>query len=309
MRTTLLLLLSILLGVSRVCCGKGGTDSGVCVSYELREACSTVRQGAVDPTHAMKPHEWGTRHDMVLRMWNRLVLVLLLLLVLVSRARAVCLSPAIRVDDEYFVSDLVVTASLIHDQKLGVEKDGSYAGHDFSWRVSHVYRGGMKPGETFVTHSDNDSGRFPDDAEDKHISRGPYLLFAFKHKAVFAVDNCGNSKPVSRAQQALREIAQVGKSPDGLMYGGLSPGPWGIDPSLVTITAISESGQYKTRLGVFGSFKLRVPPGTYRVVATARGHELKPDELSYKNPEHLTVPRGGSAGVAFVVADSSKTMP
>lgn len=251
----------------------------------------------------------GTPHDMVLRMKNRLVLVVLFLLVLAPRARASCLNPEIRVDDEFFVSDLVVTATLIHDQKLGVEKDGSYAGHDFSWRVSHVYRGGMKPGETFVTHSDNDSGRFPDDAEDKHISRGPYLLFAFKHKAVFAVDNCGNSKPVSRAHQALREIAQVGKSPDGLIYGGLSPGPSGMDPSLIMMTAVSASSKYQARLGVNGDFKLKVPPGTYRVVATARGHELKPDELSYKDPAHLTVPRGGSAGVAFVVADNSKTMP
>jgi hypothetical protein len=242
-------------------------------------------------------------------MKNRLMLVLLFLFVLVFRARALCFTPEIRVDDEFFVSDLVVTATLIHDQKLGMNKDGNYTGHDFTWRVIHVYRGGIKPGEPFVTNSENGSGRFPFDAEERHVSAGPYLLFAFKDKAAYAIDSCGNSKPVSQAQRVLREIAQVGRSPDGMIYGGLSPGPSGLDPTLVTVTVIGENGRHQARLGENGNFKLYVPSGTYRVVATARGYDLKRDELSYKDPEHLTVPRGGSAGVAFVATHAPKPMP
>ncbi len=240
-------------------------------------------------------------------MKNRLMLVLLFLLVLAPEAGAFCLTPKIRIDDEFFVSDLVVTATLIHDQKLDMDKDGFYTGHDFSWRVIHVYRGKIRPDQTFVTHSGNDSGRFPLDAEESHVNPGPYLLFAFKDKSVFAVDNCGNSKPVSQAERTLREIGQVGKSPDGIIYGRLLPGPIGLDPTLVTVSAIGGNGHHQTRVEGHGDFKLRVPPGIYRVVATARGYEFKSDKLSYKNPEHLTVPRGGSAGVAFVASHGPKS--
>lgn len=40
-------------------------------------------------------------------------------------ARAVCFEPKIRVDDEFFVSDLVFTGTLVEDQKIGLARGGT----------------------------------------------------------------------------------------------------------------------------------------------------------------------------------------
>lgn len=217
-----------------------------------------------------------------------------------SVARAFCYDPKLRVDDEFFVSKYVITATLINDKKLGLDRDGDYTGHNFTWRVLRVYRGSIQPNATFITYSGNDSGRFPLEAEEGHLVSRKYLLFVGKNRDGLYVDNCGNSDSLLNARQTLNELARVGKGSDGLIYGSIL---WRI-PRNATAVAINVDGKgrhYETTLRPDDTFAVSVPPGMYRVTARASGLNINPYDLSHKDPKSLTVPKGGSAGVAFEV--------
>lgn len=91
---------------------------------------------------------------------------------------AFCHAPEIRVDDEFFVSDLVFTGTIVADQKADLTADGDYDGHIFTWRVGGVFHGAIRAGDLGHTYSGNDSGRFPLEAEEGHQVGRRFLLFA-----------------------------------------------------------------------------------------------------------------------------------
>jgi hypothetical protein len=210
---------------------------------------------------------------------------------------AFCLEPKIRVDDEYFVSDLVFTGTIIADRKVGVTPDGFYDGHDFTWRVSSVFRGPIRPGNLVHTYSGDDSGRFPFEAEEGHNVGLRFLIFAsadINQKGGFAVDGCGNSVHLSKAASTIAEIRQLPNCHGGLLYGEMYDGDEG-----TRIVAMGPKGKYSTVSGPHGKFSMPVPPGKYAVTASKTGHIYSDMDMAYKSAKDVTVPDGGSAGLAF----------
>jgi hypothetical protein len=215
-----------------------------------------------------------------------------------SQIHAVCSEPKIRVDDEFFVSELVFSGTIVADRKVGLASDGAYDGHDFSWRINEVYRGAVRAGELVHTYSSDDSARFPWDAEDGHQVGRRFLIFTFpdsEHKGQLAVDDCGNSALLSKAARTIAEIRTLPNGHGGLLYGEMFDGDIG-----VRIIATAANGKtYSALSNRNGKFTIRLPSGTYSVTAAAPGRIYEDFELAYKTSHRVTVPNGGSAGLAF----------
>ncbi|MGD0889062.1 MAG: carboxypeptidase-like regulatory domain-containing protein [Acidobacteriaceae bacterium] len=233
-------------------------------------------------------------------MQNRIVscVVLLALAILATpRLHAFCLEPKIRVDDEFFVSELVFAGTIVTDQKIGLTPDGSYDGHNFTWRVDRVFRGKARQGDLVHTYSGDDSGRFPLEAEEGHQVRRRFLIFAIHYpaqKGEFAVDNCGNSSPLAKASATIAEIRKLPTRHSGLLYGQMIDSDEG-----VRIVATGADGNYSTVSGSDGKFSIPVAPGIYAVTATKPDHIYTDFDLAYKHSKAVKVPDGGSAGLAF----------
>jgi hypothetical protein len=210
---------------------------------------------------------------------------------------AFCFEPKIRVDDEFFVSDLVFTGTIVADDKTGMTPEGFYDGHDFTWRVSRVFRGAVRPGDFVHTYSEDGSGRFPLEAEEGHQVGRRFLIFAFPdptHKGVFGVDDCGNSVPLAKAASKVGEILQLPHRHGSVLYGEMFDWDEG-----VRIVATGADRTYSTLSDSHGKFELHVRPGNYSVAATKPGHIYTDFEFAYKPANAVRVPDGGSAGVAF----------
>ena len=210
---------------------------------------------------------------------------------------AFCLKPKIRVDDEFFVSDIVFVGTIISDQKIGVTSDGFYDSQLFGWRVSKVLRGSIEPGHLVITYSGNDSGRFPFEAEEGHQTGRNFLVFARKYPTrpgAYAVDNCGNSVPSYEAKETLNEIRDLAHRRGGLLYGAMMD-----RDSNVRIEARGVAGNFTAMTDADGTFQIKLPPGHYDVTATKAGHIYVYTDIAYKRSRDVSVPVGGSAGLSF----------
>jgi hypothetical protein len=229
-------------------------------------------------------------------MQNRILscaLLLALVILATPRLHAVCFEPKIRVDDEFFVSDLVFIGTLVTDHKIGLTPEGYYDEDAFTWRVQRVFRGAIHSGDMLRTYSGNDSGRFIYDVK----AGQHFLIFAISdptHKGGFVADSCGNSLPLSQATRTISELSELPNRHGGLLYGKMIDGDVG-----VRITATGLGRKYSTVTGHNGKFSLPIPPGTYSVTATKTGHIYADFDLAYKHSNAVTVPDGGSAGLAF----------
>jgi len=212
-------------------------------------------------------------------------------------ARAFCLEPKIRVDDEYFVSDVVFTGTITRDQKVGLTPQGFYDEDIFTWRVDRVFRGSIHPGDEVRTGSGNDSGRFPFEAAEGHQVGRHFLIFASvdpSSRKNYAVDNCGNSTLFAKAARTIREIEGLPSHRGGLLYGVMYDGDEG-----VRIIATGLNGKKYLTVSDYGKFTVRVSSGTYSVAAIKQGRVYADMDVAYKHAEKVTVPDGGSAGLAF----------
>ncbi len=226
------------------------------------------------------------------------VTLCLALLLLNKPADAYCNVPPIRLDDEFFVSDIVFTGSIVADRKIGLTPEGFFEARSFTWRVDRVLRGSIVPGRRVTTFTGNDSGRFPLDAgQSGSLVGGKFLIFAFRdrqHSGFFAVDSCGNSRPLSEAASKIHEIEDLPHHHGGLIYGSMMDGERGVQ-----ITAGGGSGKFSTMTKEDGSFSMKLPPGRYSVVAQEPGHVFVNTDIAYKDSNNVFVPDGGSAGLSF----------
>lgn len=220
------------------------------------------------------------------------------LLLLTKSAEAYCNVPPIRVDDEFFVSDIVFTGSIVGDKKIGLTPEGFFEARSFTWRVDRVFWGSIVPGQRVETLSGNDSGRFPLDAgRSRSLVGGKFLIFAFtdrQHSGLFAVDSCGNSRPLREAASKIHEIEELPHHHGGLIYGSMMDGDRGVQ-----ITAKSSGRNFSTTTKEDGSFLIKLPPGHYSVVADEVGHVFVDTDIAYKRSNNVFVPNGGSAGLSF----------
>jgi hypothetical protein len=222
---------------------------------------------------------------------------------------AACLAPTLRVNDEFFISDLVFTGTITRQAKTGVDASGDWDGHDLTWQVSRVYRGDIKGGDAVQTHTENDSGRFPTDIEDSAFSTTDrngigksFLIFAHRVDTVYEVDNCGNSRNLLHASSQIKQLRAIPRNSQGEVYGFVFGKDGAKLPWTPLVTAVC--GDKKIVAAAPASkkeinFRMTVPSGRCSIVMHDEHYTFEPYDLSYKKPDDFFVPKGGSAGIAL----------
>jgi carboxypeptidase family protein len=214
----------------------------------------------------------------------------------VSTLDALCSVPQPRsLCAEYFHSDAVVTASVANIRVVGDSE-----GHFYSMLTGNTLRGTVPP--RFRIWEENSSGR----ATFNWKPGRTYLLFMRYSGDVRAwnMDGCGNSGPLPQHSGVLKRLRSIPTRPgDALVEGLASLRETSIDPiPNVTITATTRrNGKvFRTATGPNGRFRLRLPPGVYRLKATGHGFDFsKPELLSYEDPRRLNLTAGSCAQVQF----------
>jgi hypothetical protein len=232
------------------------------------------------------------------RLALRVFLALFALLPLGRDACAFCFAPQLRVSDEYFISDLVLTGTVTASRNIVDPADPEgWTGTFYTVQVEKVYRGNaLKPLEIY---SENSSARFPMEAH-KH-----YILFLTKNpNKDWVVDNCGNSSEVSSSSAIIRQLKQLPLR-ESYIYGNV----YSYDPSMkcgpMQLTIHSADVTRTTTVKDDCSFQMEVPPGNYRASLVWKGSEVPANDINYKDVYCFTVPKGGSAGLAFRTLDGA----
>jgi hypothetical protein len=218
------------------------------------------------------------------------------------RAMAFCYEPQPRlVCAEYFNSKAVVKATLLRGRAIHDKGDPEgILAHIYTLTVNEALHG-QTPGEIQV-YDGNDSGRVTFD----WIRGKDYLLFLdyvpFEH--AWAVDGCGNSGPLAKAQRALAEIGAIKSAHgDGIISGLVvngSSGPLGV----VHLKAVGSKGAYQAVSDDNGKFSMQVPPGQYQLVDHEGTLSFQEYDLSYEDPMKIHIESGGCAQVQVVVTKS-----
>jgi len=207
---------------------------------------------------------------------------------------------------EYFTSNLVVEATLIRTEIIGVKNDP--VGIDarvYTLRVNRVLRG--KAGASIRVYEGNDSGR----ATFEWTSGRTYLLFLFYDAAEdksWELDGCGNSGPLSGAKAALSQIESIKASHDGwgLIQGVVSRQPQSNNPiPEVRVEARGRDSRYAATANEEGEFRITVPAGRYVVGGAASGFHFDAADLSYEDPRRLNIEPGECAQVQLVGVESA----
>jgi hypothetical protein len=126
-----------------------------------------------------------------------------------------------------------------------------------------------------------------------------YLLFVRSFQGHFVIDNCGNSALLSEAEDAIdgiREIASA--SPYGEIEGRVESGGK-FNTAGIRIIARSGKTAFSTRTGEDGWFELRVPPGSYRLIAKSSAFFVVPYDLNEDDPQHFVVYKGGCTHIEY----------
>ena len=229
---------------------------------------------------------------------RKIFIAVCILATLGSRAFAFCFAPQLRVSDEYYASELVLSAVVTESRDIWSTSDPDYRlGTYYRVRVNTTYRGHRY--RSLNVYSENSTARFP-------MKIGaPYLLFLSKdiYQNRF-VDNCGNSgevSPNSRAMQELKELPLRQSFIYGEVYIWQDPGRCPAMQLSVHSKQINAFSEVKADC----TFEVDVPPGRYEADLRRDGVPVAPNGLNYKDAYCFVVPPGGSAGLAFRLADGA----
>lgn len=123
----------------------------------------------------------------------------------------------------------------------------------------------------------------------------------------WALDGCGNSGPLSRAQKTLSEIAAIKAARDGVIHGVVS---YEQDISApiagVKVEALGNASHFETITNKAGKFQLKVPAGQYTVRATKSRLSFNMSDISYENTGPIRIENGGCAQVQLVGVETSQ---
>lgn len=237
-------------------------------------------------------------------MKTRLQLLLIGLLGASHIAYAACSQPQPRsVCAEYSASKIVVKATLLKAKDVTEGGDPqAVVGRFYTFRADRVFRGA--PNQIFRIYEGNDSGRA---AFDWVIGR-KYVLFLFDSYAresrgekALVLDGCGNSGPLARANSILREIDRMNQGQQTALISGMVSVYNLSGPVLgVSVSARGGGKVYSASTNQKGWFKIEVSPGDYVVEPRSRHSLFEVSDLSYEDPQHLTLQAGGCAQVQFI---------
>jgi hypothetical protein len=205
---------------------------------------------------------------------------------------AVCPQPPPKACNELFKSDLVLVGRVESEQTID-EEDGMIGGWIYRVRVSRSLRGSA--GATAYVYTENASARLPLTVGKK------YVLFAGRNEeGRFEIDSCGNSGLVEERAGVLRALERTATQPSSIegeiMQAANREGPEGIAGIRIRIDGEDRVVRLATT-GPDGTFRLEVPPGTYRV--RPEDEHVTEFDLSYGDADHLVVDKGQCGQVAF----------
>jgi len=220
-------------------------------------------------------------------------------------AMAFCFVPQPRLTcAEYFASQLVVEATLVRTKIIGDKNDPlGIEAHVYTLAVNKVMRG--KIVTSIKVYDGNDSGRTTFD-----WTRGKkYLLFLFyvPSKNAWAVDSCGNSGPLNKAQAALSEIEAIKAAHDGgVISGVVSQQALSTPIPGVHVEALGGSDKYAAITNEKGGFQIKVPAGRYSVHVAESGVSFNKADISYEDPSRVLIEPGRCVQVQFAEAEKSQ---
>lgn len=237
---------------------------------------------------------------------KRLLCLMCAVVMLLSgpRAMAFCYEPQPRlVCAEYFDSKSVVKATLLRSHAV-YDKDDPEAilAHIYTLKVYEVLHG-HAPDEIQL-YDGNDSGRVTFD----WVQNSDYLLFLIyiPKDHTWAVDNCGNSGPLAKAQRTIAEISAVQSAHGGgAIYGFLMGNNPQDTIADVHIEAVGSKGTFEAVSSKDGKFKIQVPPGEYRLVDKGRKLFFQKYDISYEDPMKIHIESGECAQVQIIGTKSS----
>lgn len=196
---------------------------------------------------------------------------------------------------EYFRSQLVVEATLVHIEEL--HPKGAMDGRVYSLRVNRTLRG--ETVETVQVYEENSSGR----ASFDWVPGRRYLLFLFyvERDKAWELDGCGNSGLVRKASRALSEIAAIKAARDGgVIQGVVSNSTLSSLIPEVQVEADGASGHFKATTNKKGEFRMKVPTGQYTLrVVDEEDVTYATAEFSYEDPQKIQIECGGCAQAQF----------
>ena len=215
---------------------------------------------------------------------------------------AFCFLPQPRlVCGEYFASQLVVEATLIHTKVIrdGDDPLGIIA-RVYTLRVETVFKG--KREEQIRVYEGNDSGRAPF----LWVNQGRYLLFLFysPQAGKWVLDGCGNSAPLRKAEKAVQEIRAVQTAHDGGTIYGIVSRKSPSDPVAgVKVSARGDKGTFEAKTDKKGAFQIEIPEGVYSVDATLPGLAFEKYDISYDDPARIRIEPGECAQIQYMLKE------
>jgi len=105
------------------------------------------------------------------------------------------------VEQEFKTTALVFVGRVTSAREVGVRSQAVSGGTFYSVKVAQALKG--SPSKTVELYSENSSGRFPMQVGEQYLIFADYGVFESIRGRKLAINNCGNSAPLAKAQKAI----------------------------------------------------------------------------------------------------------
>jgi hypothetical protein len=116
---------------------------------------------------------------------------------------AFCFAPQLHVSDEFYVSDLVLTGTVLYAENVVDPTDPKgVTGTFYTMEVDATFRG--KAPRLLKLYSENSTARFPMELHRRYV-----LFLTLDIGRNWVVDNCGNSGELSKAADTMSDLKEL----------------------------------------------------------------------------------------------------
>ena len=114
------------------------------------------------------------------------------------------------IEQEFKTSALVFVGRVSSAREVRVRSLAVSGGTFYSVKVAQALKG--SPSKTVELYSENSSGRFPMQIGEQYLVFADYGVFEGIRGRKLAINNCGNSAPLAKAQKALAVLHALTKA-------------------------------------------------------------------------------------------------
>ncbi len=114
------------------------------------------------------------------------------------------------VEQEFKTSALVFVGQVTSVREVAVRSQAITGGTFYSVEVVEVLKG--RPSHNLQLYSENSSGRFPMEVGVQYVIFADYAVFEGIRGQKLAINPCGNSAPLAKAQKALAVLHALTKA-------------------------------------------------------------------------------------------------